>query len=935
MPLRRVLLISLFCIFSSVILYSQHDTDTMHILYLNSYDHRMNWPEAILEGIEDVLQPESNNINLHYEALDSKEFHSDEYFNEYRRFLELKYDGYQFSLIFCSDNNAFDFLLKSHRDLYPGVPVVFCGVNNFKNSLIASHKEFTGIMEVPSTEVTVELMLRLHPDTEEIYIINDYLKTGRAWQRQIEADLRYLEGRIKLIYSENLSSAELQQKIASLSDKSLILSGVYFTDRDGLFSSYEEMSECIAAYAEVPFYTLVDFNIQPGVIGGSVISGYAHGVNIAKIGLRILAGESPEEIEVVAKEYNRFIFNYPELVRFSISEKDLPDGSEIINRPFSVYEAYKVQIWFLIIIIVILSIVILALILTISRRNKAEKENVYLQSLWEGMFKNSVEAIFIQSASGRIEKVNDSLLKITGFSEEELIDSSIDIFKGEYLTPVKDLEIYEALQSEGRWAGELVNRRKSGEVYSLWISLSYFNDHLLSERKTIGVFHDISHQKKYEEELKWMSHYDALTGFSKRTFFLDMLGSELRAAERSGEICAVMLLNIDGLNNINNTYGFIVGDKIIGEFSKRLKSALREEDIVSRFGGDEFAVLSPRFSDRNQVSFVIKRIREKVLTPIRIENNSIDLSVSIGISLFPTDGTDERELIARAGTALKRTKTNRKGSYSLFNSEHDKAVIKNSELEMLLHKSLTNNELNVFYQPKVDPASNRINGFEALIRWHKNHEEWVPPGIFIPISEDTGFIIEIGYFVITKACDFILYLTELGYSDFHVGVNISAKQFSDPDFIDNLIRIVEELNIPPSYLDLEVTESITASRIYNAIECLSRLSDYGFSISIDDFGTGYSSLQYLLTLPFDTIKIDKSFIDSILDAEVDHPVLDTMISLSHSLKKSIVAEGAETAEQVDYLKKSGCELIQGYYYSRPLPVSDITELLESEKLICL
>ncbi|MDC7221335.1 MAG: ABC transporter substrate binding protein [Spirochaetales bacterium] len=1050
MPLPKMSLIHLLLLLPLLSLGAQPKNSDVRVLYLNSYDFRMDWTEDILQGIEEVLEPDKRDITLYSEAMDTKEFPTKDHFIFFRDYLEKKYRNYNLSLILCSDNNAFDFLRLYQEELFPGVPVVFCGVNSFSHALLKDHDNFTGISEIPSVLDTVELMLKLHPETKEIYVINDYMNSGRAWNEQIKSDLFLLTDRVKPVFSENIPLSELLKKVASLPEGTLILHGVYYSDSNGLTSSYEEMAEQIALSAKVPIYTLVDFNIQDGVVGGKVISGKIHGEAIARIGLRILGGESASRIPIVSDELNRFIFNFPELERFGIKEKDLPPDSFIINKTYTFYEEYHWEFWAIVTILTTLSLALIVSIFNIKKRSQAEstlreladatwegiiihdqgkaiqinkmfsqifgysaeeiigkefidkvmsretaqivkdkisaqdftpyegtaltkegriipielrirrilykgqpvrvaairdlsgqkqaeKEYVYLQSLWDRMFEDSLEAIFIYSyGENRVmERVNKSFCHISGYTRDEIIGKSYKALLSEYLTEELLHEISLSLQSKMNWTGEIRGRRKSGELFTLWMSLSLFNDPTLSgESKIIGLCHDISDKKRQEEELEWMSRYDSLTGFSNRTFFLEILGTELKSAERNGEICAVLMLNIDGLKHINNTYGFISGDKIIEEFSKRLHNALRTEDIVSRFGGDEFAVLAPRFDERVQIVPMVKRIREAVSRPLNLGQQSLDLSVSIGLSLFPIDGREEKELIAKAETALRRTKTQKRGSYTLFNSDLDKAVMVHSELEMQLKQALVLDELDVFYQPKVDPFDNRIKGFEGLIRWHKNHEEWISPGLFIPLAEENGLINDFGYFVINKTCDFIEELEKRGFESFHVGVNISARQFSDPYFIGNLINMVESKGISPSRLDLEVTESITVSKIYDVIDSLSRLSQQGFTISIDDFGTGYSSLQYLLSLPFDTLKIDKSFIDAILEGEEKCTVLDTMISLAQSLDKQIVAEGVETKEQNDYLKGQNCRLlIQGYYYSKPLPMEEAIKLWEAGEIL--
>ena len=322
--------------------------------------------------------------------------------------------------------------------------------------------------------------------------------------------------------------------------------------------------------------------------------------------------------------------------------------------------------------------------------------------------------------------------------------------KSEYEQDAFSLDILKDLRNNGSWSGELLTRRYSGELYSMLLTLSHFNENSMDNNLNIGVFHDISYKKQQEEELKWITQNDTLTGFSNRNFFLEILNSELKVAGRNSEVCAIMLLNIDGLKNINNIYGLLVGDKLIKEFSQRLKSCVREEDFVSRLGGDEFAILSPRFKSRFEVNSLIKRIRKGVVHPVIIDNKSIYLSISIGISLYPFDGSSHQDLIAKSSTALKRTKDYKKGSYSFYNSELDKTEMTNLEIELDLKNVIKFNELDLYFQPKVNPVNEKIEGFEALIRWNRYHKEWISPEVFIPISEENGQIIEIGYFVIEK-----------------------------------------------------------------------------------------------------------------------------------------------------------------------------------------
>ncbi len=368
-----IILILLFIIAVSIRVHAEDSLEPDHVLLLNSYNQRMTWVKDIIRAVEDVLDPDNNNIVLHISNMDSKQFHSPEYFDSYKSYLKNKYMNSNFSLILSSDNNAFDFLRKNRDDLFPDVPVVFCGVNNFKDEQIKGSDKFTGVAEVFSARKTVEMALKLHPETKKVFIVNDYLETGRAWQRDIYMTLADMKDEIKITYAKNLAMEELQATIASLDQNTIVLLGVYFADRDGRYFTYEKVGAMISGVSHVPVYCLLEFNMGKGVVGGEVISGYYQGQAMANIGRRVLEGEAPDNIPVLLKGANRIIFDYQQMKRFELSELSIPDGSVVINKPFSVFQEYKKQIIAIMTMIVSLVITIVALILNILRRTRAEE----------------------------------------------------------------------------------------------------------------------------------------------------------------------------------------------------------------------------------------------------------------------------------------------------------------------------------------------------------------------------------------------------------------------------------------------------------------------------------------------------------------------------------------------------------------------------------
>ncbi len=475
---------------------AQEDTP-VHILYLNSYDAGMNWPREILRGIEAGLNPEKNNLYLHIEHMDSKNHSSDEYNRALKDFIKLKYRDVDFSIVLVSDNNGFDFIRASHDELFPGVPVVFSGVNFFEDSMIERLPDFTGIAEISSPGETVELMLRLHPETEEIYILNDYLLTGRAWQKSIAGELEKMILPVRLRYNENLSIQDLQKELASLPPTTLVLVGVYYADRDGRSYTYEKVGEIISEASSRPIYCLVDFNLRGVVIGGKVISGFAHGDAMADLSLRILAGESPKDIPVIKKGYNRFIFNYPGLEKYNISLRSLPPESEIENRPFSLYNEYKVQIWLVIVIFILL--VVLILILGLNNFRKKQNENTLqelVESTWEGL---------IIHKDGYTFQINNVFLDMFGYTRDEIANQ----FTLEKCFSEDSLLLIRQKINEGYVEPyEAVAMKKDGTLFPVEIRarLLEYRGHQVR----VAAIRDMTHQKMMEERFSQAQKMQAL-----------------------------------------------------------------------------------------------------------------------------------------------------------------------------------------------------------------------------------------------------------------------------------------------------------------------------------------------------------------------------------------------------------------------------------------
>jgi len=411
--IKTISRIILFLLFTG-----QLNSEAKEVLLLNSYHQRMTWVQDLLRGIEDIFNPEADRISLKIENMDTKVYFSEEYYEEYSRYLTVKYTDTDFSLLMCSDNNAFNFLVKIRNRVFPGVPIIFCGVNDFKADMIADQNSITGVAEIFSAKETVDLLLDVHENTEEIFIINDYLTTGKAWANDIARDLEGIPDNIKITHSENKPIAELKQDIAALKDGTIILLGVYFADSLNYHTTYEKIGAELAESSPIPVYCLLGFNIGPGIIGGNVISGYYQGRSMAEMALQILEGADPDSIPVDLSGSNQFIFNYEELKRFGISDKQLPDDSLIINLPDTLLRRYKREVNLIIIFFIILTIVIIFLVFNNKKLHAVEKElntvRKYLENIIDSMPSVMIgvnDLLIVTMWNTKAEQISGTLMK--------------------------------------------------------------------------------------------------------------------------------------------------------------------------------------------------------------------------------------------------------------------------------------------------------------------------------------------------------------------------------------------------------------------------------------------------------------------------------------------------------------------------------------------
>jgi diguanylate cyclase (GGDEF)-like protein/PAS domain S-box-containing protein len=442
-----------------------------------------------------------------------------------------------------------------------------------------------------------------------------------------------------------------------------------------------------------------------------------------------------------------------------------------------------------------------------------------------------------------------------------------------------------------------------------------------------GVLQDITERKEQEERTRFLADHDELTELPNRSLFRQALAKALQRAERSGKMLSILFFDLDRFKNINDSLGHDAGDEVLRAVSERLKACVRKIDMVARFGGDEFAVLTEGLTAEDQAGTVARKILEALSKPMILAGRQYRPAASIGISTYPTDGRDVQSLLKNADIAMYRAKEEGRGTFQFYSEMLNTHSVQRLEFESNLSNALNNNEFVLHYQPKVDLATGRVTGLEALIRWTSPQLGFVPPGDFISIAEETGLIVPIGRWVAQTACVQNRAWQKGGLPPLRTAINISARQMADKGLVQFISDTVRNTGLTVDSLELEITESAVMSNQEHAEKVLNELKALGFHLTMDDFGTGYSSLAYLKRFPFDSVKIDQSFVRGIPQSKDDEAIVAAIIAMARSLRLKVVAEGVETKEQFDFLRNLGCDQIQGYYFSKPIPSNEVVMLL--------
>ncbi|PKI14878.1 bifunctional diguanylate cyclase/phosphodiesterase [Colwellia sp. 12G3] len=534
------------------------------------------------------------------------------------------------------------------------------------------------------------------------------------------------------------------------------------------------------------------------------------------------------------------------------------------------------------------------------------------------VFDESLEAIMICDVNANIIRVNPEFTEITGYGLNEALGNTPKLLKSGHHSEDFYARLWSSIKNKGYWKGEVTNKRKNGDLFICWQIIKAVKDNVGNVQQYISIFSDITEKKKAEEQIYKLAHHDLITQLPNRLFFQKRLNDSIILADNAAHQLAVMFIDLDHFKLINDTSGHSAGDELLQKVALRLKKIIGINNVISRFGGDEFTVLLPYIKSTEEVAAVAADILDSLLLPFSILSNEITIGASIGIGIFPDDGKDASTLLSCADNAMYSAKEGGRASCHFYTKQMRIDTHERVMMERELRDALKDGEFFLHYQPQIDIRTNSVIGTEALIRWQHPTKGLIPPDKFIPVAEATGLIVPIGQWVIEEACRQLQLWIDDGFDDLTMAINLSARQFFQKDLLEIIEQAIEVSGIPPSKLEFEITESMMMVNIEETIETLHKIKSIGVQLSIDDFGTGYSSLSYLKRFPLNKIKIDKSFIDNITDNTDDLSIVKAIIGIAHSLNLTVIAEGVETVEQYQLLTQYQCNEIQGYYFSKPL-----------------
>ncbi|WP_164847046.1 ABC transporter substrate binding protein [Neptunomonas marina] len=905
------------------------------VLLIYSYHPTFPTARRVYEGILAAF-PKEDHPQIDIEFMDSKRHVSNEY---QALFLEsLRYKLAQrpaYDIVMTADDNAFNLIKSFKEELFPDTPMVFLGVNDRQSALSANAEpQITGVVEAASIAGTIHLAGSLRPQMSTLHVIVDSTPSGQADLKTLLALAPQFPGKtFKVLSLADLSWSELSDALPYIDQKDAILLLSAYRDSNQTQLSFDDALELILTKSPVPVFHLWEHGLGDGILGGLIISHFEQGKKAAQIARYILTGTSPAAIPVVTESPNITVVDDRVMRRFDLSYAPLPEATQVRFKRSTLFERYAIELASVGFLFGLMSIFIAYLIRQNQLRTKLSRTLAEQKHTLRAILDNLDACVYLKDMEGNYIFANAAVREVFQVPLEHVVGYDDYAF----FSPLTAQEIIQndknVLDSGQTLRVEEVNTSKDGGPPRTYRSTKL---PLKNEQGNVfalcGISVDVTEQKQYEEQLKFMAHYDQLTKLPNRLLFSDRLQQAILQCHRNNEVLAVIYIDLDGFKDINDHHGHETGDLLLKEIALTGHHILREQDTFARLGGDEFVAVLVDIQEQARAIEIAKRLIKLMGTPFYISNKLLKISASIGITTYPQEESlDADQLLRQADQAMYAAKTKGKNRYHCFDSQIEKHIIQREQRLDRIQKAIRAGELVLYYQPKVNMATGEVIGLEALVRWLHPEHGLLPPGDFLPLIEGHSLSIELGDWVIAQALEQLDHWYKQGL-ELSVSVNVSNMQLEHDRFVEKLrTQLGYYNNLPNSLLQLEILETGALENTNFVSATMNECRQMGLQFALDDFGTAYSSLSHLKKLPAAYLKIDRGFVKDILVDADDRAILEGVISLANAFQMKLIAEGIESVEHGTALLQLGCQLAQGYAIARPMPAADIAEWLRTWK----
>ncbi len=896
---------------------------TRNVLVLHSSHRGYGWTDSIMAGVESVMRAASEDIELWVEYLDASRVQSASFARQLRILFQRKYEKVQFDVVITSDRKALAFLLDNRQEIAPGVPVVFSTVSNLGASLADAHPDVTGISESGAFVSTLDLAFALHPDLERMVFVSPGLRSRHLIESMV-ADYRP-ELELSIWHYESLT--EIERALSMLPDNAVLVPVGEPVTAGGVAMPMNKFVAWIAERTDAPIYTVWDFALGHGIVGGYLVSGFTQGATIARIALGILNGESMDQIPVNTDSPRRFMFDFKQLQRFDVDERLLPPDSVIINKPTTLYVEHKRVVWLALAVFTILSSVILILAINVRRRRRAERSLRTNQQRFRDFAESAADWFWETDPDTRFTYISRRSQEVLGVPTGDLLGLTIDEVFSDAEQQGDDSDHggsdggeFHSFQRQSFW------RRPDGVRRVISTSGRPIHDARGRFRGYRGTSRDISDSYSLTEELGYQASHDNLTNLMNRRAFEQRLQALLSRIEVSPGEHALCYLDLDQFKVVNDTCGHVAGDELLRRLAEQLQNQVRKRDTVARLGGDEFGVLLEDCSP--ETAWQLASNLHKCITEYRFvwNDQSFDVGVSIGLVPINSSETTLDELLAAADRACYVAKDEGRNRIHLYRSDDVAVANRHGEIRWLsrIRRALEEDRLAICLQPicPVIPDASIGNRYEVLVRLINENGVLVLPSAFLPSAERYNLSPALDRRVLDEALrHFTADRRRLeGLST--AFINLSSQTFGNRSFLDYVVERAQFYKMPPEKLCFEISERTAVIRLDDAKDFVDDLRQIGCRFALDDFGRGTYSYRYLKELRVDFVKIDGSYVRNMLQDPMDLVVVRSISEIARLSNAATIAEYVESTEILTKLAELGVDFAQGFAIGRPMPIAE-------------